>query len=84
MNIAQFGFFRPYKFFRGGMYPEPWHLSYAPLSMQAIQLVTPELLARVTQEADIFGKALILERMGEIHARHIANFVLPDEQQAAA
>jgi hypothetical protein len=40
-NIHMFGFFRPYKFFKGGMYPEPWHLSYAPLSMQIVELDVP-------------------------------------------
>jgi len=79
-NVATFGFFRPYKFFKGGMYPEPWHLSYAPLSMQAVKLVTPEFLTRVTEEADILGKELVLEKIPEIYARHILNIVSPDEQ----
>ncbi|WP_082568965.1 M15 family metallopeptidase [Rhizobacter sp. Root1221] len=79
-NIGKYGFFRPYKFFKGGMYPEPWHLSYAPLSMQAVEQVTPELLTRVTEEADILGKALVLERIPQIYADHIRNYVLPTEQ----
>jgi LAS superfamily LD-carboxypeptidase LdcB len=79
-NIHKFGFFRPYKFFKGGMYPEPWHLSYAPLSMQAVELVTPELLTRVTQEAEILGKELILQMIPEIYANHIRNFVSLSEQ----
>lgn len=33
-NIEAYGFFRPYKHFKGGMYPDPWHLSYAPLPIQ--------------------------------------------------
>lgn len=80
-NIEKYGFFRPYKFFKGGMYPEPWHLSYAPLSMEAVKLVTPELLTRVTAEAEILGKDLVLERIPEIYSQHILNFVLPTEQQ---
>ena len=79
-NISKFGFFRPYKFFRGGMYPEPWHLSFAPLSMQVIKLVTPELLARVTQDAAILGKELVLDRIDLIYKDHILNFVSPDDQ----
>lgn len=79
-NIGKFGFFRPYKFFRGGMYPEPWHLSYAPLSMQVVKLVTPELLTRVTEEAQILGKEFVLERIPEIYVNHILNFVSPTEQ----
>lgn len=31
-NMEDFGFFRPYSEDRGGIAPEPWHLSYRPLS----------------------------------------------------
>lgn len=72
-NISKYGFFRPYKFFNGGMYPEPWHLSYAPPFMQIIELIGPELLRRVTAQADILGTEMVLERMGHIYKNHILN-----------
>ncbi len=31
-NAAKHGFFRPYTTWRGGVQPEPWHLSYAPVA----------------------------------------------------
>ena len=31
-NMKNFGFFRPYLQDKGGIAPEPWHLSYRPLS----------------------------------------------------
>jgi LAS superfamily LD-carboxypeptidase LdcB len=31
-NLEKFDFFRPYSKDRGGIAPEPWHLSYGPLS----------------------------------------------------
>lgn len=79
-NIAKFGFFRPYKRYQGGMYPEPWHLSYAPLSMPAVEQVTTELLIEVTLEADILGKELVLAKIPDIYRHHICNFVRPEEQ----
>jgi len=79
-NMARFGFFRPYKYFQGGMFPEPWHLSYAPISMQVLKQVTPDLLKRVTQQADILGKELVLERIDHIYRNHILNIVSPEEQ----
>jgi LAS superfamily LD-carboxypeptidase LdcB len=79
-NIAKFGFFRPYKYYRGGMYPEPWHLSYAPLSMPAVRQVTVELLLEVTREAEILGKELVLAKIPSIYRDHILNFVSPEEQ----
>lgn len=80
-NIAKFGFFRPYNYFKGGMYPEPWHLSYAPASMEAIKAVTPELLAEVTRAADIQGKTVALELIPSIYENHILNYVSPDKQR---
>lgn len=79
-NIKRFGFFRPYKYYRGGMYPEPWHLSYAPVSEQAIKSVTVELLTEVTQRADILGKELVLKMIPQIYQKHILNIVGPGEQ----
>jgi len=79
-HIAKFGFFRPYKHFKGGMYPEPWHLSYAPASMPAVKQVTVELLTQTIREAEILGKELVLARIPRIHQDHILNFVLPQEQ----
>jgi len=79
-NIKKFGFFRPYKVYRGGMYPEPWHLSYAPVSMEAIKHVNVELLTSITKEADILGKEKVLKLIPKIYEEHILNFVKPEEQ----
>jgi len=79
-NISGFGFFRPYKRYRGGMYPEPWHLSYAPLSTAAVKQVSVKILTQVTLEAAILGKELVLPRIPSIYRDHILNFVSPDEQ----
>jgi len=79
-HIAKFDFFRPYKHFKGGMYPEPWHLSYAPASMPAVKQVTVELLTETLREAEILEKELVLAHIPRIYQDHILNFVLPQEQ----
>ena len=79
-NMARFDFFRPYNYFKGGMFTEPWHLSYAPAALEAIDCVNLELLVRVTSQADILGKDLALERMVDIYRRHILSIVGPAEQ----
>lgn len=80
-NIHRFGFFRPYKLFKGGMFPEPWHLSFAPISMEAIKCVNPALLTSVIEEADILGKETVLGMIPKIYQNHILNIVEPDEQR---
>jgi len=76
-HIHEHGFFRPYARFQGGMFPEPWHLSYAPVSMRAIDDLTLDVLWRCTEASDIPGKRRVLERLPEIHARHVRNIVPP-------
>ena len=79
-NIEHYGFFRPYASFRGGMYPEPWHLSFAPVSIKAIEYVNIELLMAVTKGADIMGKERVLEMIPDIYENHILNIVPPEEK----
>lgn len=79
-NMAAYGFFRPYRYFKGGMYPEPWHLSYAPLSVPALRQVSVDLLREVLSGTDLLGKDLVLEILPDIYRDHILNIVEPDDQ----
>jgi LAS superfamily LD-carboxypeptidase LdcB len=83
-HMARYGFFRPYRTYQGGVHPEAWHLSYAPVSAVALQALTPELLAEAVQSSDMLGKDLVLERIGELHARYVANIDLPPAARAVA
>ncbi len=80
-NMARFDFFRPYNYFLGGMFPEPWHLSYAPAALQAIECINLDVLTRVTSQAELLGKDLALARMEHIYRTHILTIVGPDVQQ---
>ena len=76
-NIAGFGFFRPYADYRGGVYPEPWHLSHAALSAEALDMLTPELIATAVRESDLLGKEQVLAQLTSIHRQYIANICAP-------
>jgi LAS superfamily LD-carboxypeptidase LdcB len=76
-EMGQFGFFRPYRTERGGVHPEPWHLSYAPVSLPATQALTPDVLAEALSAHDVLGKEIVRLRLAEIHARYIANVDAP-------
>jgi hypothetical protein len=78
-NMHRFGFFRPYRTFRGGVRPEAWHLSYAAVSMPCADALTPQMLTDALRGSDIFGKDLVLERIGDLHARYVANVDGPDD-----
>jgi LAS superfamily LD-carboxypeptidase LdcB len=77
-NMARFGFFRPYARYVGGVFPEPWHLSYAPISTQLITLITPQLLTDTITSSAILGKAIVLEIIPSIYENQVMKVVSPD------
>jgi LAS superfamily LD-carboxypeptidase LdcB len=84
VNMARYGFFRPYQSFRGGVLPEAWHLSYAHVSIAALSALTPQLIAQVVRESDMLGKELVVSRIPELHRRYVVNIDPPPTDDAAA
>jgi len=72
-NLARFDFYRPYDEDRGGVYPEPWHISYVPVSTGALSALTPDVVARALREEPVLGKELVLQRLPEIWRTYVAN-----------
>jgi len=71
-NAAGFGFFRPYAAFLGGVYPEPWHWSYAPVSVPALAALTPAVIAEAVTTSDLLGKENVLGRLVELHRTYVS------------
>lgn len=65
------GFFRPYAPDRGGVAPEPWHLSYAPLAAKFSQQLTSAVLREQIEQTDLELKRVVLDNLDEIFARFI-------------
>ena len=72
-NGSSFGFFRPYDRDRNGVAPERWHLSYAPLSSVYVRMLTPALLRRTVESADMMLKEVVLAHLDEIVTRFVTN-----------
>lgn len=70
-RMHEFGFFRPYRTDRGGVSPEPWHLSYAPVSLPALESLSLSMLRHVLEASDIAGKPHVLTRLPEIYTRYL-------------
>ena len=66
-----FGFFRPYHRDTGGVAPEQWHLSYAPLASEFQQAFSIDILAEILTKTDIALKKAVLDNLDEIEARFI-------------
>lgn len=66
------GFFRPYAQDHGGVAPERWHLSYAPLSWHLESRLTPELLREAWSAVDIAAVAVLEKNLPLLLSRYVA------------
>jgi LAS superfamily LD-carboxypeptidase LdcB len=78
-HMHEYGFFRPYSTDRGGVQPEPWHLSYAPLAARAQMGLTCDGLREVIAAADIEGRDEVLESLRGNFANYVLNVDAPPE-----
>ena len=76
-NMQHFGFFRPYDAYRGGVHPEPWHLSYAPVSSAALSLLTLELVEETVRDTGILSRDAVLAQLGQVYERYVRNVAAP-------
>ena len=68
-----FGFFRPYDRDRGGVAPERWHISYAPVSDVLLRQLTPDVLRETIRGADMRLKDVVLDHLDAIYQRFALN-----------
>ena len=76
-HAERFGFFRPYTSDRGGVQPEPWHLSYAPIAVPALAALTVELLAETIASSAMQGREQVLARLEEVYERYVRSVDSP-------
>jgi len=79
-HMHAFGFFRPYTTDRGGVSPEPWHLSYAPVAQRAQATFSADKLRSVLADSAIEGKDEVLAAL----ERNFANYVVNIDAAPAA
>ncbi len=70
------GFIHVYGLDRGGVAPEPWHISYAPLALEFQRVLSVSRLETLIKDADIALKETILTNLDDIYQRFI---VVPPE-----
>jgi len=74
---SAFGFYRPYDRDRGGVAPERWHLSCAPVASRFERLLTRDLLRETIATAEMRLRETVLSHLDEIYDRFVVN-VNPD------
>lgn len=83
-HAHEHGFFHPYDRDRGGVQPEPWHLSYAPVAGPALAAMSPELLAEALGDAELAGGATVVKQLARLFERYVAAVAAPPPAALAA
>lgn len=84
-RIAQgrsFGFYRPYDQDRGGVAPERWHLSFAPLAAGYENGCSPDLLRAVWSDSalgEIRGEQALNKRLDALFERFVSRVAVAPE-----
>jgi LAS superfamily LD-carboxypeptidase LdcB len=85
VHAARFGFHRPYTLFRGGVQPEPWHLSHARVAGDAMRQFSVKVLRDALQGSGIAARAAVLARLPAIFERYVVNVdTLPTDAASRA
>jgi LAS superfamily LD-carboxypeptidase LdcB len=83
-HCEDYGFFLPYDRDRGGVRPEPWHLSYAPISSTALPALTVDVLTAALAGVELSGAAVVFRQLADIHSRYVCAVAQPGAAALAA
>lgn len=72
-HADDFGFYRPYGHYNGGVAPEPWHLSFKAEADSIIKQLDIAELDNVLAQSDIGGKHIILDNLASLFERYTLN-----------
>jgi LAS superfamily LD-carboxypeptidase LdcB len=70
-HMASYGFYRPYSRDRGGVQPEPWHLSHAPTAQYMSRRLRLTMLRQAIESASLLGKREVLDALDSIYAGYV-------------
>jgi hypothetical protein len=70
-HAARFGFFRPYASERGGVAPEPWHISHARVAEDCLARLDAAVLREALSSVELEGAVEIDRCIEDWHARFV-------------
>ena len=76
-NLKRFGFFRPYQKDRGGVSPERWHLSYAPLSQRCQKQFTDAIFQSLVGNPQVEFSVLAKKHSRILWDKYFQNIDFP-------
>lgn len=76
-NLLQYGFYRPYKSFQGGVAQEAWHISHIKNGNKMMQVQSEENVIKSLVDSDVLGKEVLIENISYLHAQFVTNICAP-------
>lgn len=70
-HAHSYGFFFPYDRDRGGVQPEPWHLSFAPVAGPAQAAMSAELLSEALAGVELAGREAVAAQLPQLFERYV-------------
>ncbi len=70
-QMQRYGFYRPYRTDRGGVCPEPWHLSHWPSAREASRRLRLATLRSAIATAELEGRAALLKALPGVYRRYV-------------
>ncbi len=83
-HAHHYGFFLPYDRDRGGVQPEPWHLSFAPVAGPALAAMSVELLSEALSSAPMAGRDAVELQLPRLYERYVTAVAAPPAAALAA
>ena len=75
-HAASFGFYRPYDIDRGGVAPEPWHWSYAPLAENYLNAYDTDQLCAILARVELPGLQQMQEEFDTYVRKYVQQYVM--------
>jgi hypothetical protein len=72
-NATRHGFHRPYATWRGGVQPEPWHVSHAAVAGAAMAQFSVATLRRALEDAPLAAREAVMKKLPAIVERYVLN-----------
>ena len=79
-----YGFFLPYDLDRGGVQPEPWHLSFAPVAGPALAAMSVDLLTEALSAVELAGRDTVMAQLPRLYERYVTAVAGPPAAALAA
>ncbi len=79
-HMGRYGFYRPYVTDRGGVQPEPWHISHWPTAVDAQRRFRLATLRTAIKNSEVQGKSALLKALPRVYERYVRSIDKPPRE----